>query len=97
MMQKLPSKDFEYITMTLDEEETALQRILNTPYDGDHGYYIVGDINYTNSCNYRTELLALMPNKKMINDNELGYRKGEKGRARTEKLILQQKRTYGSL
>ena len=59
-------------------------------YDSDHGYYIVCDINYTNSCKYRTEQLALMPNKRKINDNELGYREREKGRARTEKLILYQ-------
>ena len=34
-----------------------------------------------------------MPNNRKINDNELGNRereKGEKGRARTEKLILDQ-------
>ena len=34
MMQKLPYKDFEFITTTLDE-------ILNTPDDSDHGYYIL--------------------------------------------------------
>ena len=90
MMQRLPYKDFEYITITLDEWETTLQRILNTPDDSDHGYYIVCDINYTNSCKDRTEKLALMPNKRKINENELGYREREKGGARTEKLILEQ-------
>ena len=58
MMQKLPYKDFEYT-------ETSLDTILNTPDDSDHGYYIVCDINYTNSCKERTEQLALMPNKKV--------------------------------
>ena len=38
MMQKLPYKDFEYITITIDE-------ILKTPDDSDHGYYIVCDNN----------------------------------------------------
>ena len=33
MMQKLPYKDFEYITITLD--------VINTPDDSDHGYYRV--------------------------------------------------------
>ena len=47
-------------------------------------------INYTNSCNDRTGQLALMPNTRKINDNELGYRERETGRARTEKLILDQ-------
>ena len=39
MMQKLPCKAFEY-TIT-----TSLDKILNTPDDSDHGYYIVCDIN----------------------------------------------------
>ena len=98
MMQKLPYKDFEFITTnTLDVWETTLQRILSTPDDSDHGYYIVFDIDYTNECKERTEQLALMPNKRKINDNELGYlrssftdRQREKSKARSEKLILDQ-------
>ena len=42
MMQKLPYKDFEFITTT------TLDVILNTPDDSDHGYYIVCDNDYTN-------------------------------------------------
>ena len=38
----------------------------------------------------RTEQLALMPNKRKINDNELGYRERDGGTARSEKLILDQ-------
>ena len=64
--------------------------ISNTPDDSDHGYYIVFDFNYTNSCKNRTEQLALKPKKRKINDNELGNREREKGRARTDKLILDQ-------
>ena len=64
MMQKLPYKDFQ-ITTTIDA-------IWNTHDDSDHGYYIVCDIDYTNECTERTEQLALMPNKRKINDNELG-------------------------
>ena len=82
MMQKLPYKEF-ITTTTLDV-------ILNTPDDSDHGYYIVCDIDYTNECKERTEQLALMPNKRKINDNELGCREREKSKARTEKLILDQ-------
>ena len=84
MMQKLPNKDFEFITTT------TLDVILNTPDDSDHGYYIVRDIDYTNECKEKTEQLALMPNKRKINDNELGYRQREKSKARSEKLILDQ-------
>ena len=84
MMQKLPYKDFEFITTT------TLDVMLNTPDDSDHGYYIVCDIDYTNECKERTEQLALMPNKRKINDNELGYRQREKSKARSEKLFLDQ-------
>ena len=83
MMQKLPYKDFHFTTKTLDA-------ISNTPDDSDHGYYIVSDIDDTNSCKERTEQLALMPNKRTINDNELGYRESDGGKAKTEKLILDQ-------
>ena len=84
MMQKLPYKDF-HITTT-----TTLDTILNTAVDSDLGYYIVCDINYTNSCKDRTEQLALMPNKGKINDNELRYQEREKSKTKTEKLILDQ-------
>ena len=67
MMQKLPYKDFKFTT-------TSQDYILNTPDDSDHGYYINCDIDYTNSCKDRTEQLALMPNKRKINDNKLEYR-----------------------
>ena len=98
MMQKLPYKDFEFITTTLDPRTDIvrgkpsgfLDAILNTPDDSDHGYYIVCDIDYTNECKERREQLALMPNKRKINDNELGYRERDGGKARSEKLILDQ-------
>ena len=83
MMQKLPYRDFQFTTTTLDT-------ILNTPDDSNHGYYIVCDIDYTNECKERTERLALMPNKRKINDNELGYRERDGGKARSENLILDQ-------
>ena len=85
MMQKLPYKDFQFTTTT-----TTLDTILNTPDDSDHGYYIICDIDYTNECKERTERLALMRNKRKINDNELGYRERAGGKARLEKLILDQ-------
>ena len=79
--QKLPYKDFNY-------SDTSLDTILNTSNDSDHGYYIVCDINYTNSCKEKTEQLALMPSKRKINDNELSYRERDGGKIRSEKLIL---------
>ena len=63
IIQKLSYMDFNYSDTFLDEGETTLQRILITPDDSDHGYYIVCDINYTNTCKDRTEQLALMPIK----------------------------------
>ena len=50
MMQKLPYKDFEYYNISLDPRSGFLDILLNTPDDSDHCYYIVCDINYTNSC-----------------------------------------------
>ena len=82
-MQKLPYKDFQYTTTTLDT-------ILSTLDDSDHGYYIVCDIDYTNECKERTEQLILMLNKRKISDNDLGYRERDGGKARSEKLILDQ-------
>ena len=70
--------------------DTSIKVILNTPDDSDHGYYIVCDINYTNSCKERTEQLALEPNKRKINDNLLGYRERDGGKVRSEKLFLDQ-------
>ena len=84
MMQKLPYKDFQFTTAT------TLDAILNTSDESDHGYYIVCDIDYTNECKERTEQLALMPNKRKINDNELGYLERDRGKARSEKLVLDQ-------
>ena len=75
MMQNLPYKDFKY-------SDTSIDVILNTPDDSDHGYYIVCDINYTNYCKDRTGQLALMPNKRKIKDNQLGYRERDGGKAR---------------
>ena len=66
---------------------------MNTPDDSDHCYYMVCDIDYTNECKERTEQLALMPNKRKINDNELGYRQRDGGKARSEKLISDQNKT----
>ena len=83
MMQKLPYKDFKYT-------DTSIDVVLNTPDDSDHGYFIICDNNYTNSCKERTEQLALMPNKRKINDNEVGYGERDGGKSRSEKLILDQ-------
>ena len=88
MMQKLPYKDFDFITtITLDPRSGFIDVILNTPDDSDHSYYIVCDIDCTNECKERTEQLALMPNKRKINDNELGYQEREKSEARSGKLL----------
>ena len=83
MMQKLPYRDFKYT-------DTSLDTIINTPDDSDHGYYLVFDINYTKSCKDRTKQLALIPNKRKIIDNELGYIGRRTRKARSEKLILYQ-------
>ena len=45
------------------------------------------DIDYFNECKERTEQLALMPNKRNINDSELGCREREKSKARSGKPL----------
>ena len=56
--------------------------------------YYANGIDYANECKERTEQLALMPNKRKINDNELGYlrsrfpdRERDGGKARSGKLL----------
>ena len=83
MMQKLPYKDFKYT-------DTSADTIKNTPDDSDHGYYLILDINYTKSCKDRTKQLALIPNKRKIIDNELGYIGRRAGKERSENLTLDQ-------
>ena len=73
IMQKLPYKDFQFTT-------TSLDTILNTPDDSDKCYYIVCDIDYTDTCKDRTEQLEIKPDKRKINDNELGYRERKKAK-----------------
>ena len=63
---------------------------MNTPDDSDHGYYIFCDIDYTNSCKDIREQSVLIPKKRKINDNELGYREREESKTTTEKLIFDQ-------
>ena len=87
MMQELPYKDFQFATITTT---TTLDTILNTPDDSDHSYYIICEINFTDTCKDRTEQPALMPDNREINDNELRYREREKSKTKTEKLILDQ-------
>ena len=85
MMQKLPYKDFKFTT-------TSLDYILKNPDDIYHVYYIVCDIDYTNICKDRTEQLALMPDKRKIKDNELGYRERERQNKNRE-INLRPKKT----
>ena len=82
MMESLPDEDFKYSTTSLDD-------ILSTPDDSDYGYYIVCDNYYIDICKDKTEQLALKTVKGKTNV-ELGCRQREKGRARTEKLFLDQ-------
>ena len=84
MMQKLPDKDFEY-------SSTSLDKTLNTSDDNDQVYCIACDIDYRDKCGDRTEQLALMPNERKIKDNESDYREIN---ARTKQ---QNRRIYGSL
>ena len=88
MMQSYPAR-------TLSTLLLYLWILYSNSEDSDHGCYIVCDINYTNSCKYRTEQLVLMPNKIKINDNKLGYRERENREINLRSK--QQNRIYGSV
>ena len=83
MMQKSAYKDFKYCN-------TSLDKILNTPDDSCHSCYIICDNVYSDE----TKQISLMPNKRKINGNEFCCRDREKGRARTEKLILYKNKNF---
>ena len=84
---KFSDRDFKYSVPSLHD-------ILNTPDDMDHCFYIVCEIDCSDTCTDKTEQLSLSPQKRNINDNELGYRERLKDRARTENLFLDQNNNY---
>ena len=80
-MQKLPYKDFEYSNSTLDD-------VLNTPDDSDYGYWFICDLEYTNECEDRTSIFQLLPYKREVENNELGYKQRLPTSSKSEKIIL---------
>ena len=60
MCQKLPYKDFTW-------SDDNLEIILNTPIDGDYGYYYECDLEYPTDVKDKTFNLPLGPEKKIIN------------------------------
>ena len=67
LMQKLPYKEFSFTNATLD-------RLLNTPDDSCFGYWLICDLEYTNECKDRTGNFQLLPYKREVENNELGYK-----------------------
>ena len=65
LMRKLAYKDFEYSNTTLDN-------VLNTSDDGDYGYWLICDLEYTNECKERTSNFQLLPHGREVENNELG-------------------------
>ena len=88
LMQKLPYKDFEYSNATLD-------KVLNTSDDGDYGYWLICDLEYTNECKERTSNFQLLPHVREVENNELGYKQRPPTSSKSKKLILDQNNKYG--
>ena len=67
-MQKLPYKDFRCAN------DISLDKVLNTSDDSDYGYWLICDLEYKNSCKYKTSNFQLLPLKREVENNELGYK-----------------------
>ena len=87
LMRKLPYKDFEYSNATLD-------KVLNTSDDSDYGYWLICDLEYTNECKERTSNFQLLPHRREVENNELGYKQRHSTSSKSEKLILDQNNKY---
>ena len=87
LMQKLPYKDFEYSKTTLDE-------VINTSDDGDYGYWLICDLEYTKECKERTSDFQLLPHGREVENNELGYKQRPPTSSKSKKLILDQNNKY---
>ena len=83
LMRKLPCKDFEYSNTTLD-------KVLNTLDDSDYGYWLICDLEYTIEYKERTSNFQLLPHKRDVENNELGYKQRPTTSSKSEKLILDQ-------
>ena len=66
-MQKLPYKDFSF-------SDSTLNVVFNTPDDSDCGYWLICDLEYTNECKDRTSNFQLLPYRRKVENNELGYK-----------------------
>ena len=87
LMQKLPYKDFSFSDSTLDG-------VLNTPDNSDYGYWLICDLEYTNECKDRTSNFQLLPYRREVENNELGYKERPKTSSKRGKLILDQNNKY---
>ena len=87
LMQKLPYKDFEYSNSTLD-------KVLNTSDDSDYGFWLICDLEYTNECKEITSNFQLLPHRREVENNELGYKQRPSTSSKSEKLILDQNNKY---
>ena len=72
----------------------TLDKLLNTLDDGDYGYWFICDLEYTNECKGRTSNFQLLPYKRDVENNELGYKQKLPTSSKSEKLILDQNNKY---
>ena len=80
-------EDFEYSNTTLD-------KVLNTSDNSDYGYWLTCDLEYTNECKERTGNFQLLPHRREVENNELGYKQRPTTSSKSEKLILDQNNKY---
>ena len=87
LMQKLQYKDFSFSDATPGE-------VLNTPDDSDYGYWLICDLECTKECKDRTSNFQLLPYKREVENNELGYKQKLSTSSKSEKLKLDQNNKY---
>ena len=87
LMQKLPYKDVSFTNQTLDE-------VVSTSDDNDYAYWLICKLEYTNECKDRTSNFQLLPYKREVENNELGYKQRPPTSSKSDKLILVQNNKY---
>ena len=77
----LPYKDFSSPDITLDE-------VLDTDDYVDYGNWVVCDLEKTNDCKHKTTNFQLIPLRREVENNEIGYKQRLTSSSKSEKLKL---------
>ena len=68
--------------------------MLNTDDNSDYGFWLIWDLEDTNDCKDKATNFQLIPHRRQVENNELGYKQRPKTSAKSGKLILDQNNKY---